>query len=231
MIHYIPIKDFRKTPTYLHAKLCIGATDIQELLLTSLDRKFVYMENDVTLHIKGSSFELNHSTVPRMGVFDGIYDIWLRNCKNVTHISIEIEGINEPVYTRSFCKADCDVCPENIQIPLAFEPDGERVQYMLYDEKFFKRYVSCIPANGLIRNTMTINLNEGAEATLELSTVYMPTVYRRDMANTQVYFYINGKEYMYYFPKFMKVISDDEPLPKPKKSICDIFNIFKYGKC
>lgn len=205
MRNYYSIIDFRKTGTYLHDKITkqekVGDLRTHAILTSIATNKFVYLEKDVTLLLDKPETCIDHSSIPCFGQIDGIYDMWLRDCKNVTHISIELEGINEPVYTKTF-----DTYPDAIQIPLAFQPMGEHVKHMFYEEKLMRRYTSFFPVNGLIHNKMIVKLNEGAEATLELSTVYMPTIQRREMAIAEIHFFVDGKEYIYYRPKFFSEI-------------------------
>lgn len=220
MRHYYSITDFRKNPRYLHKKLCEKENNIHNLLLTCLGEgsHYYFLEDDVIINVKGSTY-IDNNTVGTLRVFDGIYDIWLRNCKNVRFITIELDGIGI-VYNKTFDDGQSN----DIQIPLAFESTGKPVEYMFYEEKgLLNTYVSFIPANGLIFNKMRIVLNEDAEVTVNLSTVYMHINCRRQMVHCPVHFYINGNIYLYYYPKFMHVKTEKEP-----NTICNW--LFGFGK-
>ena len=127
---------------------------------------------------------------------DGVYDIWLLDCKNVTEITIDIEGVGN-VYTKKVEEA----MNGNIQIPLYVETSGqgERVDKIMYTQNKNNTYISFIPRCVFIHNEIRFGVNDGAEATLAFSTVYLPMKQRRKIAYNNVYFKINGVQY--YYPK------------------------------
>jgi hypothetical protein len=115
--------------------------------------------------------------------YDGIYDIWLRDCTNVASISVMFDA-NKMEIPIEFKLLD----DRTIQIPLAFLSDGGKVK-----EGFYKNNnMSFIPSIAIQFDRLFIKLNAGAQCNVCISTIYCQTHRRRVLAQRTNTFYVNG---------------------------------------
>ena len=213
---YFKITDFRETPEYLHKKLCTKENDVTDILCSYLynNYTFQYLKDNIVIDIKEQVTELTKDNIPRIKLFDGFYDIWLRGCKDITHITIELEGIG-PVYSKTFK----DRSNGDIQIPLAFDTNGKSVDYLMYKyTSYYNREASFIPTLGLQHKKMKIIINEGAECSLCFSTVYFPHGFRYELSVNNIYFYVGGQRYKFNFSEFSKVDDSNNKIKSNKSS-------------
>jgi hypothetical protein len=212
---FYSIQDFRKTDRYQIAKLRNPEVDIRDLAILNsgveiVPHRTLYLEDDFIEDIKDSMCTLNK--IVRLA--EGIYDIWLRSCKNLKTIRMHIEGVGD-VYTRHFTES----YEGDVQIPLAFDTDNQRVKALMFTREYWNNKVSFIPTIAIrVFNKISIHINEGAEAQLRLSTLYVPTNLRREMCNKTQVFYINGKPYHYDNHKKNWLYSSPERKEGVKKS-------------
>ena len=209
------VVDFRKTPWYMPYKYTTVRDmymnfkpttdkDIPEMMFCQLSKKkpVFFMQDEIkkTITGKGDStcaFYENEFT----GVHDGIYDIWLRDCKNVTKFWIEIEGVG-PLYSIFEGPPDGD----DIHIPLYITTEGhpehqdKPIDSIMMEKHNDNMYVSFIPTIVFIYNKVKFYLNDGAEATLCASTLYLDMEPRRDLIKKNVFFQINGSPFFYPKP-------------------------------
>lgn len=129
------------------------------------------------------------------GWHDGLYDIWLRDCKNLTELSIDIEGVGT-VYSRKF---DSHEMNKDFQIPLWCESLGPDiiVDKFMYVKHNNNIHVSCIPIYVFIHNKVTFTVNDGAEAIITGSTVHLPIDYDHEICRNKVYFKIDDVQYFF----------------------------------
>lgn len=196
---YTTITDFRKTPCYSHMRLRYPYLSDYELVLRDMDLNSNKKALSPTAYflpgdLKGviETYTCLRDVSPLVPFCDGIYDIWLRNCKNVREVCVEVEGAGT-VYKYYLSVTDIN---KDFQVPLAFHTNGVApVSYYLYDgdTSLDHTRVSFIPVHGSILQKIYIKLNEGAIANIELSTVYLPKQGRSTIRSTTLEFYINGK--------------------------------------
>ena len=193
------IKDFRDTALYKHIKPSKPGLSDEHLALEVL-RSHGHDYPSLTLAIKDArelrSFVTSHGDVRievPMGCgatkYHGIYDMWLRDCENVTSISIVFKNVEIPI--PEFKRRD----DGSIQIPLAFmSGDGDVVKSRFLEEKgFCNMRMSFIPSVAIEFDTMFIKLNAGAQCSkVSLSTVYFEREFMRMIYRSYNVFYVNG---------------------------------------
>ena len=196
-------RDFRTKAHYAHLKSLEPNMSDEELVLYHIyktcDRELNYMNVPYVLpaDVKYHTNEKTHDgevkvalreMKPRFYLRDGGYDIWLRNFKNVTYVALEIEGLG-CVYEHIVQNENVD---KDIQIPLGFHSNKEPVKFLMLDTGrcFSPARVSFIPTYGMSRQHTTIKLNAGAEATIELSSVYLTNYQKLGLRNKTIEFYV-----------------------------------------
>lgn len=109
----------------------------------------------------------------------------------------------------------------NVQIPLAFHTNGSPVQHALYEYSPFGtlQRISFVPVFGLYKNAIKITLNDGAHATLALSTVFLPEDMRRRLLLHDVHFYINGDAFVHMYYTIIKA-NKSPPKKESDKQTC-----------
>jgi hypothetical protein len=191
----IDIVDFRDSPFYKHAKLVDPKTrdmtdeKLVDVVLNHLERKeptkvYKFMLKDA--HTM-SPDDHGRIAIPvgKKEMYDGIYDIWLRECENVTSITIVFAYNKIEVPVQEFKFRD----DKSIQIPLAFMSDGDEVKHMFLEPK---RRMSFIPSIALDFDKMFIQLNEGARCKVCISTLYCQRYIRMKLSCGINTFYVNG---------------------------------------
>lgn len=191
------VVDFRKTRycmkykyrtmgDYMDFEPCTEK-DLHNMIFLSRQDTPCFLEDEGKLYLSSSAQSIiDRDSVQCLGLCDGIYDIWLRNCKNVSYINIEVEGIGS-VYTRTF------------DTPL----NGDmQIRPYLCDKVMYNRdqsglHVSFIPAAVYIHNKVTVSINADAKCTLTLSTVYLTMEQRKELFDKTVTFGIDTKAYRY----------------------------------
>lgn len=199
---YHDIVDYRKTSSYAHWKLRSPGVEDHKLLCGNLkyivDKRIIklgncnavlphWLEDDIVQYVKG---EVSLASLDHIFAIDGIYDIWLRDVYNLESISVLIDGVGV-VYNHTL--TDEELSKGTVQIPLAFQTNGERVQKYLFDTYQEPFRISWIPTVPLRQSDIHIVLNDGASGTLHLSTVYFPRYNRDYLMFKDKEFYINGK--------------------------------------
>lgn len=168
-------------------------------------------KSDITGHFIFIEDAYTFSHTQEMGVgsknvkYDGIYDIWLKDCVNVSSVSIVFECAGPEISIESIKSGQ-----ETIQIPLAFQADSvKHVTHYYSDLNGVRRNVSFIPTLALYATQhMRIKLNEGASATVCLSTVYAPKLYRQSLVNAYNIFYVDGKPFVTMHGKVVPYSND-----------------------
>lgn len=192
------IRDFRESPIYQHFKNTYQNLSDEELALTALKchgqeypnlslaikdahelTNFVTTEEDMRIEIPvGSDAARYH----------GIYDIWLRDCENITSISMAFKNVEIPI--PEFKRHD----DGSVQIPLAFMSDGDVVRRRFFENiGFGKIRMSFIPSVAIEFDTLVIKLNTGARCSrVSISTVYFERELMRMIYRSYSVFYVNG---------------------------------------
>lgn len=208
---YHDIVDYRKTSSYAHWKLRHPG-EIEDFMLVSynlshiVDKRIIklgncntilpsWLEDDIIQEFKG---EVSLESLHHIRSTDGIYDIWLRDTHNLKSVSIIIDGVGT-VYNHTLTNDEFE--KGSFQIPLAFQTNGERVQKYIFDSYQEPFRVSWIPTVPLHQKDIRIVLNDGASATLYLSTVYFPRLTRQFLMIKDTEFYINGKPIIHTYNK------------------------------
>lgn len=126
---------------------------------------------------------------------DGIYDIWLRNCKNVTCVTVYIESIGK-VY--EYIRNDSSDVTD-IQIPLLYHCENNTHVSHVFFENFWGNHweTSFIPLVSMYNDGIIIEVNKDASADVVLSTVYINhrCSLREVLTSAFVTFNINGKRF------------------------------------
>lgn len=193
------ITDFRETGAYKHARL----VDPGDLTDEQLVRRILAKSNNnllCTLQDARILDVFESETDPRIHVplgadnslYDGIYDIWLRDCNNVATISVVFTHNNIEIPITEYKRHG-----NSIQIPLAFMPELARdgVKHIFNKTEsclFLRKRLSYIPSVTIQFDKMYIKLNPGASCKVHLSTVYHEQPYRREMVCSSNIFYVNG---------------------------------------
>ena len=224
---------------YMNIQKCDDDQDLLRMLIFQSNKSPCFLENEVEVHMSsdGKHTAFNVRKIPNpisitesdndvtntytidSKVFsscDGIYDIWLRDCKNVKDINIEIEGIGS-VYSFKLGdnKVNNDIqVPLNLDFPTCKDTCGtcETVKSMRYIKYNKNIHISFLPSVIFNHNKIKLTLNKGSEAKLVLSTVYLSTEKRRELIHNDVYFKIEGKQYFY--PKLEKSLFNSLPTIK-----------------
>ena len=192
------IRDFRESPIYNHFKHTYQNLSDEELALTVLKchgheypslylaikdahelTNFVTTEEDVRIEIPVGS---------EAAQYHGIYDIWLRDCENITSIFMAFKNVEIPI--PEFKRHD----DGSVQIPLAFMSDGDVVSRMFFEDAGFgKTRMSFIPSVAIEFDTLVIKLNIGARCSrVLLSTTYFEREFMRIIYRGYNVFYVNG---------------------------------------
>lgn len=221
-----PIKDFITTAEYRHLKLLHPNYNDDELAVLAMyekekniesaeDMVFAICMKDFIKKEITSKFQITNLVKEQFNsinyTHDGVYDIWLRNMKNVTSIKL-ISHSYGILYEIS-----CDSTQTEWQIPLAFSTGSpvtnwwHRPVATFIPTKVFERFHN---------DDICIEINEGGSAEANLSTIR----FTMDLLKWQLTtcdwfglrFYVNGKEIY---------ISDEgkcsePPQPKKKKWWC-----------
>lgn len=189
---------YRTYDNYIHIEPCKNE-DIRHMLFLNSDKEPCFMVDEANIIVKGDTpITIDRTTIPCLSTCDGVFDIWLHNCKNVKEITLKING------DVSTLRLDEDACvSDDIQVPLSRNDIGktrvQRIEFDKYSDKMKNIiHVSFIPAVVFYHNTITLTLNAGAEATLALSTVYLSLEKRQEFSHNHVHFKIHGHEYMYH---------------------------------
>ena len=129
-------------------------------------------------------------------LYKGIYDIILKECKDITSLSLVFES-NDGITTE---------CPlpvpnsnqETYRVPLAFATGSQEYEdHVLYAiDDSFRQKVSFIPTCALNIRSMYIKMNQGAHATASISTVYLSRWSINNMRTGITKFWIDGVPYM-----------------------------------
>jgi hypothetical protein len=192
------IIDFRDTGIYKHKKLVAPSdlTDEQLIVRTCKDtynNLFYTLRDSHVLSdmiLTEDSVRINVPLGSSKNMYDGIYDIWLKDCSNVKSISIVFDNVEIPI-------TEFKVQGHSVQIPLAFvqESTNEGVKHLFtHNEYSFgsKTRLSYIPAVAIAYDNMYITINSGASCKVHISTVYLENDYRRRIAQSSNTFYVNG---------------------------------------
>jgi hypothetical protein len=220
------IKDFTKSHYFLHSKLKFPDRPIEECALSTMkyiDESYKkeleeclffkdYVKNSIKLEDKGTyivdkrvKLEGKDKYMVDRGnwCMDGIYDIWLRNMKNVR--SIKLVSENCGVMFETTLDKDTD----EFQIPLAFHTENEPPRHCY----MYSNQTSVIPLFLILNDALTIEINEDAEADVHLSTLLTPKHLRFNYSTRNIQFFVNGKSF-YADPYERKCIRE---LPPKKK--------------
>jgi hypothetical protein len=205
-IDYSTIKkfnEFRNSLIYRHVKLVApkGLSD-EELVVFALSQhetcaqslskqknfiEYCYFLNDSHVHMLEADKPVSY--LPIQGkLFDGIYDIWLKECNNVGKISLVFNDLEIPIDN---FKPNADT----IQIPLTFMTDSQShiSHFFNYEYSWCSKKMSYIPTVALPYTKFGIKLNPGASAKMYISTIYLPKQYRKILVHSQNVFFVNGK--------------------------------------
>lgn len=135
----------------------------------------------------------HHVSKPGCVLYNGIYDIWLKGCENVTAVSLMFDGyeirIDKYVYNPN---------AKTVQIPLAFS-GGEPVTHFFFDVQ--KSKMSFIPTVGMQSlKEIRVKLNAGAKCQeCTISTVYLGEGLRFQAVYLKNMFYVDGVKVNMYF--------------------------------
>jgi hypothetical protein len=191
------IKDFRGSTMFRQAKLeTQNVKGINDEAVTCFALHDAF---DVTEHAYFATLKDIHAfsgtetiQVPvglgNLSKYDGIYDIWLRNCQNVQTISVCFDNVEIPI-TRFEKTKD-----ESVQIPLTFSTDGNPVGhvYLHRETGWYNRRLSFIPSIAIQFDRMFIKLNPGASCDVVISTIYFQRYFRREIVHSSNTFFVNG---------------------------------------
>lgn len=196
------IRDFRETGIYQHVKAVEPDNNmpIEKFALYVLykyiksnDNTYFTVRDAHVLPCNDGCIDIPLGTNAK---YDGIYDIWLRNCCGVTSISVCFGTLEIPIPE---FKLRNDL---SIQIPLAFLTEGNEVDHIFSNSTshiMTRFYTSFIPSIALVNNKLTIKVNKEATCDAHISTVYFRNnSYRTCLAHCQDTFYIDGKQYVAY---------------------------------
>lgn len=198
------ITNFKDSAIYKHVKLVNNDTQtltdeqFAVYLLGDLEKKDsqpskITIENAHVLDTLVASADDTRIEIPtgcnKNICYDGIYDIWLHDCENVTSISVVFPKYNVEIPITEFkLQTNC-----SIQIPLAFLPDGNKVRHMFTKiEGHSTICVSYIPTIAIQYDTMVIKLNPDARCKVHISTLYYQKPYRTRLVLHESKFYVNG---------------------------------------
>jgi len=172
------------------------AEDVAEMMWYQFKRSnpVFFMQDEIKRKITGGEI-ITFNRAEMKGVCDGIYDIWLRVCKNLNEFSIDIEGVGT-VYSVKFEKTKMN---GDVHIPLYIETSGQDkpVDSIMFEKLHTNVHVSFIPSPVFIHNRVTFRVNEGAEAMFCASTLYLDIEKRRELIHNDVFFQINGSQFFY----------------------------------
>lgn len=192
------IKDFREAVAYRHAKLItqnVENTSDESITVFSLYKEYASTRTSRFATLKDihvfSGQDSIDITTGRTAMYDGIYDIWLRNCNNVKTVSMCFNNNNIEIPIPNFAEQK----DESIQIPLTFALNGKPVNHVFFDSEpgwFPKRNLSFIPTVALPFDKLSIKLNTGASCDVHISTIYFQTLFRREIVQSTCKFYVNG---------------------------------------
>jgi hypothetical protein len=193
------IEDFRETGIYQYVK----ATEPQntmpmEQLVRYTHHKYYTKKSCFSTIKNAHKFSSSNACVEiPLGTnakYDGIYDIWLRNCCGVISITLCFGDVEVPIPE---FKLDNDT---SIQIPLALCTNGKEVSHIFAHETssiFPQNHISFIPSIAFLDQKLTIKLNKEGSCDAHISTVYYNNIaFRRILANSTNTFYINGEPYV-----------------------------------
>lgn len=195
------ITDFRETGIYKHVKATEPQNNMPpEQLVRYIYNKY-YTKESLFLTIKDSHIFPSNSDgeihIPLGGAarYDGIYDIWLRNCVGITSITLCFGDLEVPIPE---FKLNNDIC---IQIPLAFMTEGKEVSNVFAyatSELGLKNTCSFIPSVAIQVDKMIIKLNNtGPSCDAHISTIYYNSLsWRRRLVHSQNTFYIAGEPFV-----------------------------------
>jgi hypothetical protein len=144
--------------------------------------------------------------------YSGIYDIILKDCSDVTRLSLVFEYEGGATY--EICISTSSLIPltdGTFRLPLAFHTKTPHEQHLLYmDDNDLRFKTSFIPTGAVAYNmrSMYIKMNAGAQATASISTVYLKASSVRVLIHGIVKFYIDGEAVLAYNGK-IKPYSDD----------------------
>jgi hypothetical protein len=195
------IRDFRTSPLFQKELLAnphryISDEDLALSILQDLEKKESLKSYWTALkdaHILSNSEITDEGVCFKVqiglrAVYDGIYDIWLGDCANVTSISVAFNDVVVPI--EEFKIRD----DNRIQIPLSYlSSNGAEVNQM-FNEKvgWLQQRLSFIPSIAIQFDTLVIKLNPGARCNVRLSTLYFQTFDRRVLVQSRSTFYVNG---------------------------------------
>lgn len=210
------VTDFRDTPLYKHISAMPNMkerTDEQKVVMAYvLTESCEYMHNTsqlMTIRDSHDFFTEEYNNKTRIMIpvkaggnithlyYSGIYDIILRDCSDVTRLSLVFEYESGSTYEICIPTSSLIQLAENsFRIPLAFDtktPHEEHLLYMIDNSLRLK--TSFIPTGAVAYNmrAMYIKMNKGARATASISTVYFPNNSVRAMVCGIVKFWIDGE--------------------------------------
>lgn len=177
------IKDFRTTRSYqIVIKKHPHITSTEDLVVKTLHEQ--HKSSYITLNathtidkIVATSIEIPISST----LYDGIYDIWLIDCINVTDITVCFDNVE--IHIPEFKQSE-----GKVQIPLTFDETT-----VFYECKGFNAmHVSFIPTIAMSYDRLRIKLNSSAVCKVQISTIYFTQDVRKHMIHSSNMFYVNG---------------------------------------
>jgi hypothetical protein len=194
------VVDFRDSGIYKHVKLCEPRNSMpDEDLIRYVHHKYFDKHQSVftilkNAHVFSSSNASVEIPLGNNAMYDGIYDIWLRNCVAVKSITLCFDKVEIPIPE---FKLDENI---SIQIPLAFLSDGSAVNNIFANNVrsvFPELNLSFIPSIALGSDKLTIKLNDPASCDVCISTVYYQNHNLRSMlVHAENTFYVNGEPFV-----------------------------------
>lgn len=207
------IEDFCNSGIYKHVKAIEPQNNMpNEQLIRYVHRTFYEPFQNVFTTLKDAHvFKINNGSVDipvgKTAEYDGIYDIWLRDCVGVTQLSVCFNGVEIPIQP---FELDRDIA---IQIPLAFKPikasihdsRSSEVKHIFANSTnailpmYQQNEVSFIPCLALANDKLTIKVNESAMCDVHISTVYYnDNRFRQKLMGRKTMFFVNGKPFFAY---------------------------------
>ena len=192
-MEFLNIIDFRKSLAYSHLSISQYTQSMKDLpILCVLYDKIQNTHRNIVYFLEKIVRRRVFNEVDLKSYYDadGIYDIFLEKCKNVREVKI-IRN-DHVIFTKAYNGTE-----EIIQIPLSLSTNNEPVKTMFYiKDKKGPTTVSFIPIKAMFDQEIKIKLNEGAEAHMIVSLLWLSDYkFKHRLMNSNIRFYIAGKPF------------------------------------
>lgn len=205
MSKYIQTDDFRESGPYAYLKSLHPELNGDQIIASSLakdnQRRILFMKNYRVYESVEGKRALN--CLGGGGYCAGIYDIWIRNMRGVSSISLVSKSLGV-LYKKEVAEDS-----KEEQIPLLFRYKKEPVKYSISNYE-----LSWIPLFMLKNDPMWIEFNEGGVADVIFSDVF----------GSEGFFSLLWEDHIFYVDgvKYLADCKDGTcKIPLPSKSICE----------